>query len=160
MIYRGINRSRALPSSALPCWRLIPAHGLPCSRSAIHKHINITVACDGGVRDVSCGDKSVHQRSLRKCHSERWTGDRAWRVLITGLGSGTQAQRQHWKAGARRGLRAVEARSCPLPSFSLAVGCSQGLCLEPSVKASLGPATSLVHLHGLQPLGHLFPAEV
>lgn len=82
-------------------------------------------------------------------------------MLIAGLDAGIQARRQHWKAGGRRGLKTPEARSCPLPSSSsLAVGCSQGLCFGPSVKVSLGLDSSRVCFHGLQPLGHLFPAEM
>lgn len=73
VIYRGIRWSRAPPSSARPRRCLIPRRGLPRSGSAIRRLINIAVAYDQGVRDVSCGDKSVHQRSLRKCYSERWS---------------------------------------------------------------------------------------
>lgn len=150
VIYRGIRWSRAPPSSARPRRCLIPRRGLPRSGSAIRRLINIAVAYDQGVRDVSCGDKSVHQRSLRKCYSERWSVDYRAGVQAEGSSGGQEE-------GGAEGPRGQEL---PLPSSSSsAAGCSQGLCSGPGVKVSLGPDTSPVRFRGLQPLGHLFPAE-
>lgn len=106
VIYRGIRWSRASPSSARPRRCLIPRRGLPRSGSAIRRLINIAVAYDQGVRDVSCGDKSVHQRSLRKCYSERWSVDYGAGVQAEGSSGGQE------EGGVRK---APEARSCRCP---------------------------------------------
>lgn len=90
VIYRGIRWSLASPSSARPRRCLIPRRGLPRSGSAIRRLINIAVAYDQGVRDVSCGDKSVHQRSLRKCYSERWSVDYRAGVQAEGSSGGQE----------------------------------------------------------------------